>query len=102
MYYALKGLDHDEITRLPKSRIRSAISKGLPEDLRDTINPKDLKLSFEKMDDYTEMKVEVTSKDIRKDSSLFLLTIWNFGFEGFNSNSKLLVFFFRKMRIPIY
>jgi len=62
VYYALKGLSHDEISHLPKSRLRNAISKALPEDLRDEISPKDFRLSFEKMDDYTEMKVETECK----------------------------------------
>jgi len=61
--YALKGLPHEEIAKIPKSRLRNAICKALPPDLRDKIDPKQLKITFEELDDYTEMKVQTDAKD---------------------------------------
>ena len=61
--YALKGLPHEEIVEIPKSRLRNAIVKALPDDLKDKIDAKQLKIQFEELDDYTEMKVTTDAKD---------------------------------------
>jgi len=61
--YALKGLPHEEIAKIPKSRLRNAIVKALPDDLKDKIDAKQLKIQFEELDDYTEMKVTTDAKD---------------------------------------
>lgn len=61
--YALKGLPHEEITKIRTKSLRNAICKALPPDLREKIEPKDLKIKFEELDDYTEMKVTTDAKD---------------------------------------
>ena len=59
----MKGLPHEEIAKIPKSRLRNAIVKALPDDLKDKIDAQQLKIQFEELDDYTEMKVTTDAKD---------------------------------------
>jgi len=60
VYYALPtntGLPYEEVTKIQKARMRNAIVKSLPDDLQKEIDPKQLKISYEDLGDYTEMKV---------------------------------------------
>lgn len=61
--YALKGLPYDEIVKPSKKQYKQCIIDALPADLKEKVNPREMKLTFEDLGDYTEMKVDYEAED---------------------------------------
>jgi len=52
-YYALVGAPHEDLAKIRKSKYRKCLASSLPQD----IDEKGMKIDFEDLGDYTEMKV---------------------------------------------